>query len=114
MEKHVLSLLKEEENIVNIHATFQDDKCLYMVMDYLPGGELWTICKQFGLINSSLINYYLASLLSVIKRVHAKGIVHRDIKPENVLLNDKHEICVIDFGTARDMDRPEIKGSGNG
>lgn len=84
-------------------------------MEYPEGGELWDQAKFYGIIGDSLFKYYACHILKAIHTIHEKyQIVHRDIKPENVLLTKDHKIKLIDFGTAKDLERPELKGSGNG
>ena len=46
--------------------------------------------------------------------MHKNGFFHRDLKPENILLDENNWIKLIDFGTAKDLSRPDIKGAGNG
>ena len=84
-------------------------------MECPAGGELWDSSRHFGVIGESVYRYYASHLLKAVSILHSQyDIVHRDLKPENVLLSDKHEIKLIDFGTAKDLSRPDIKGAGNG
>ena len=55
-----------------------------------------------------------AQILQGTKEMHDRGIVHRDIKPENICLDERQLIKFVDFGTAKDINRPDLKGSGNG
>ena len=70
MEKHVLTRLKEVEEVVRIYSTFQDNMNLYMVSEYVENGELWAQCKQFGVQNTNLIKYYLASICKAVANIH--------------------------------------------
>lgn len=115
MEKHCLMRLKDNPFVPNLYDTFTDDLSLYIVTDLVDGGELWERVKGFGVFQLSLVKYFMASILKAVASCHAIGIVHRDLKPENILLTKAtSEIRLIDFGTARDMQHPEIKGAGNG
>jgi len=53
-------------------------------------------------------------LLNALEYLRSKQIVHRDLKPENILLTKDKKLVIVDFGTARDLENPHIKGSGNG
>ncbi len=78
-------------------------------------GELWDQSKFYGIVGDSLFKYYACHILKAVFTIHEDyEIVHRDLKPENILLNEKYEIKLIDFGTAKDLSRPDIKGAGNG
>jgi len=113
MEKHCLKKLEGNEYVIKLQDTFQDELNLYMVMELVPCGELWDLVKNFGLKSVSLIKYFTAHIIKAIESLHSKGVVHRDLKPENIMLTREKKIKFVDFGTARDMLQPEIKGSGN-
>ncbi|CAD8184296.1 unnamed protein product [Paramecium octaurelia] len=114
MEKHCLGKLADCPYVIKLYSTFQDAENLYMQMEYVEGGELWQIVKNFGAQAFPLCLYYITELIKAINSIHKLGIVHRDIKSENVLLTQDNQIKLIDFGTARDMNDPTIEGSGNG
>ena len=70
MEKHALGVFKDLDEVVDIYSTFQDYKNLYMVMEYVGNGELWKECKQFGIQNTKMIEYYLGSIVYSLNRIH--------------------------------------------
>ncbi len=62
-----------------------------------------------------MYRYWVGSVVQAVSELHNKyNIVHRDLKPENILIDKNNNIKLIDFGTAKDLDRPDIKGAGNG
>ncbi|CAK66678.1 unnamed protein product (macronuclear) [Paramecium tetraurelia] len=114
MEKHCLGKLTDNPYCIRLYSTFQDDENLYMLMQYVDGGELWQQIHNFGARAFPLCLYYISEIIKAINSIHNIGIVHRDIKSENILLTQDKKIKFIDFGTARDMNDPTIEGSGNG
>ena len=113
MEKHCLKKLMGNPYAIEIYSTFQDDLNLFVQFEFAKGGELWELVKIFGLESQSLVTFFFAQILLAVESIHAVGIVHRDLKLENILLDENKNVKLVDFGTAKDMFNPEIKGSGN-
>ena len=84
--------------IIKLHFTFQDEDSLYLVMDYMNGGDLSTVIHNEKFLNEDTVKFYLAEVYLAIKYLHSKNIIHRDIKSENILLDSNGHIKLIDFG----------------
>ena len=89
--------------IVSLKFAFQTEQRLFLVTDFLQGGELFYHLKKRGLILEHEARIYMAELILAIDFLHSMGIVHRDLKPENVLLRADGHICVTDFGLAKEL-----------
>lgn len=87
--------------IVNLWGTFQDSANLYMVMDFVPGGELFTLLRRSGRFPDPVAKFYAAEVAVALSHLHGLDIVYRDLKPENILLNYDGHIKVADFGFAK-------------
>lgn len=88
-------------NLINL----QDKENLYLVMEYLPGGDLLSLMLRNGAFNEDLIRFYLAELLLALNTLHNLGFVHRDIKPENILLDRFGHLKLADFGNAAHLNK---------
>ena len=97
-ERNILNIIYNV-HIVNLYLTFQDDNYLYMIMDYLEGGDLrkHMIEKKF---NIKEIKFIAACIIIALEYIHKKGIIHRDIKPENLIFDNKGYLRISDFGIA--------------
>ena len=84
--------------IVTMHGAFQTHGKLYLVMDYVAGGQLLTHIQDRGPFSETDARFYLAEAAAAIGALHCRGIVHRDLKPENIMLDREGHICVTDFG----------------
>lgn len=89
--------------IVNMHCSFQTKEKLFIIMDFLAGGELFLRLGREGIFLEKTAAFYLGEIILALDHLHARGILHRDLKPENILLSSDGHICVTDFGLARDL-----------
>ncbi|RNF17464.1 putative protein kinase [Trypanosoma cruzi] len=97
-EVETMSLLIHP-NIVRLEETFQDEENLWIVMEYMPGGELRSAVLRDGIFSEAQARRITTQLLLALEFIHQKGIVHRDMKPENCLLSEGDLVCKIsDFG----------------
>ncbi|KAI9315523.1 kinase-like domain-containing protein [Dichotomocladium elegans] len=99
-EKHILEHVANPF-LINLWGTFQDDTNLFMVMDYVPGGELFNVLRKSKRFPDHVAKFYAAEVLLALEYLHNKNIVYRDLKPENLLLDSKGHIRITDFGFAK-------------
>ncbi|KAJ8687284.1 hypothetical protein QAD02_023078 [Eretmocerus hayati] len=91
------------EWIVQLHFAFQDHKYLYMVMDYMPGGDLVNLMSNYD-VPEKWAKFYCAEVVLALDAIHNLGFVHRDVKPDNMLLDRHGHLKLADFGTCMRMD----------
>ena len=96
-ERDVLALA-DNPWVVKLHYSFQDDKMLYLVMEYLPGGDLMTILMKYDILTEEQTRFYIAETALAIASVHSLNYVHRDLKPDNILLDRDGHVKLSDFG----------------
>jgi len=87
--------------IINLWGTFQDVSNLYMVMDFVPGGELFTLLRRSNRFPDPVAKFYAAEVALALHHLHSLDIIYRDLKPENILLNFDGHIKIADFGFAK-------------
>uniref|UniRef100_T1ILI2 non-specific serine/threonine protein kinase n=1 Tax=Strigamia maritima TaxID=126957 RepID=T1ILI2_STRMM len=93
-------ILAEADNewVVKLYYSFQDQDNLYFVMDYIPGGDLMSLLIKLGIFEEPLARFYIAELVCAVESVHKMGFIHRDIKPDNILIDRDGHIKLTDFG----------------
>ncbi|KAJ8274707.1 hypothetical protein COCON_G00093320 [Conger conger] len=89
--------------IVQLCCAFQDDLHLYMVMEYMPGGDLVTLISTYDILET-WAQFYTAEVVLALDTIHTLGFIHRDIKPDNMLLDQRGHLKLADFGTCMKMD----------
>ncbi|KAI0262222.1 kinase-like protein [Gloeopeniophorella convolvens] len=94
-------LVVQHPFIVNLWGTFQDAANLYMVMDFVPGGELFTLLRRSNRFPDPVAKFYAAEVALALHHLHNLDIVYRDLKPENILLGLDGHIKIADFGFAK-------------
>ncbi|CAH8512487.1 unnamed protein product [Schistosoma rodhaini] len=84
--------------VVKMFYSFQDSVNLYLVMEFLPGGDMMTLLMKRDTLTESQTQFYIAETVLAIDSIHKMGFIHRDIKPDNLLLDAKGHIKLSDFG----------------
>jgi serine/threonine protein kinase len=85
-EKRILQRV-QHPFVVQLHYAFQTEDKLYMVLDFINGGELFFHLKREGRFPENRVKFYAAQITSALGHLHSVGIVYRDLKPENILLD---------------------------
>ena len=87
--------------IVDLKYSFQDEKYLYLVMDFLPGGDLMTLLMRKDVLSEEESRFYIAETILAIETVHKVNYIHRDLKPDNILLDKHGHVKLTDFGLCK-------------
>jgi serine/threonine kinase 38 len=90
--------------IVDLKASFQEGDYLYLVMDYLPGGDLMSLLIKKDILTEKEAKFYIAEIISAVESIHNLHCIHRDIKPDNILIDKNGHIKLSDFGLAKVSD----------
>jgi protein kinase X len=101
-EKRILEKLSHPF-IVSILGTFQNEKHIYMVLEYVPGGELFSILRRRGKLTNAEAQFYAGQVVLALEYLHSNNVVYRDLKPENILLTLDGYIKIADFGFAKEV-----------
>jgi len=102
-EKNVMQKASHEF-IVSLKYSFQNERNLYLVMDFMPGGELFMHLKRMKKFEEDIARFYASEVVLAIEYLHETlDIVYRDLKPENVLLDAEGHIKLTDFGLSKTM-----------
>lgn len=105
-EKNILMKI-QHPFIVNLNYAFQTKDKLYMILDYINGGELFFHLKKEGRFAENRVKMYAAEIASALDHLHNLDIVYRDLKPENILLDSEGHICITDFGLSKQIETSE-------
>jgi len=109
--------------VVKMFYSFQDAVNLYLIMEFLPGGDMMTLLMKKDTLSEEVSQFYVAETALAIEYIHKLGFIHRDIKPDNLLLDASGHIKLSDFGLCtglqkshrtefyRDLSHSQIKPS---
>ena len=106
---HLLSeiaILNEIDHpfLIKLHGISQDDRYFHIMLEYVPGGELFTYLRTSQQLNVSEARFFAAQVLLMFEYLHSKNIIYRDLKPENLLLDLNGYLKLTDFGFAKCVD----------
>ncbi|KAM3683305.1 hypothetical protein ACJW31_12G137300 [Castanea mollissima] len=105
------NLLAEVDSncIVKLYCSFQDDEFLYLIMEYLPGGDMMTLLMRKDTLTEDEARFYVAETVLAIESIHKHNYIHRDIKPDNLLLDKHGHLRLSDFGLCKPLDYSTLK-----
>ncbi|KAI4302588.1 hypothetical protein MLD38_038314 [Melastoma candidum] len=100
------NLLAEVDSncIVKLYCSFQDDDYLYLIMEYLPGGDMMTLLMRKDILTEDEARFYVAEIVLAVESIHKHNYIHRDIKPDNLLLDRHGHLRLSDFGLCKPLD----------
>ncbi|KAL9225182.1 hypothetical protein vseg_001132 [Gypsophila vaccaria] len=105
------NLLAEVDSncIVKLYCSFQDEEYLYLIMEYLPGGDMMTLLMRKDTLTEDEARFYVAETVLAIESIHKHNYIHRDIKPDNLLLDKYGHMRLSDFGLCKPLDCRSIQ-----
>lgn len=112
-EKRILSSLNYQNPhpfIVQLQSKYcyKDNTFLYMGLEYVQGGEMFSYINTHGVMSESKARFYAGQVLLVFRYLHEIGIIYRDLKPENLMIDSRGYVKVTDFGYAKRLKRGEL------
>ncbi|ORX45841.1 AGC/NDR/NDR protein kinase [Hesseltinella vesiculosa] len=84
--------------VVQLYFSFQDAQYLYLIMEFLPGGDLMTMLIKYDTFSEPVTRFYIAEIVLALEAIHKLGYIHRDIKPDNILIDREGHVKLSDFG----------------
>jgi len=103
-EFNILSVLNHPFIVQLVGLNFDDPKYLYFIIEYVQGGELFTLLRTRGSFPLEQAKFYTAHIITIFEYLHGKNIIYRDLKPENILINKNGYLKLTDFGFAKYLD----------
>lgn len=100
-ERAIMMWQGESDFVAKLYWTFSSKDFLYLVMEYLNGGDCASLVKVLGGLSEDWAKKYLAEVILGVEHLHSRGIVHRDLKPDNLLIDQKGHLKLTDFGLSR-------------
>lgn len=103
-EKQILEMVNHP-NIVKLYYAFQDNNKLYLILEYISGGELFHHLAQERFMTEKSASFYIAQMILALRYLHGSlKVIYRDLKPENCLLNSNGHLVLTDFGLLKEVD----------
>ena len=103
-EFNILVSLKHPFIVQLLGYNFDDPKYVYFILEYIQGGELFTLLRTKRTFPIPQARFYIAHIITIFEYLHSKNIVYRDLKPENILINKNGYLKLTDFGFAKQLE----------
>lgn len=100
-ERAIMMAQSDSPYVARLYSTFKGRDHLFLVMEYLPGGDCSTIIKLLGGLPDEWAKQYIAEVVVSVEDLHKRGIVHHDLKPDNLLIDSAGHLKLTDFGLSR-------------
>lgn len=100
-ERAIMMVQSDKPYVAKLFASFQNKDNLFLVMEYLPGGDLATLIKMMGCLPIEWTKQYISEVIVGVDDMHQIGIIHHDLKPDNLLIDSDGHIKLTDFGLSR-------------
>ena len=100
-ERAVMMRQSDSPYVAQLYSSFQSRDYLYLVMEYLNGGDCANLLKTLGVIGVDWTPRYIAEIIVGVDDLHNRGIIHRDLKPDNILIDKNGHLKLTDFGLSR-------------
>jgi serine/threonine protein kinase len=101
-ERDFLVASEHAEWVVTLMCSFQDAANLYLVMEYMPGGDFLGLLIRENILLENVARFYIAEMILAVEEAHRLNFIHRDIKPDNFLISATGHLKISDFGLAFD------------
>lgn len=99
-ERDILAASSATPWVVQLYYSFQDTAYLYLIMEFLPGGDMMTMLIKYDTFSEDVTRFYMAETIAAVDAIQRMGFVHRDLKPDNLLIDRTGHIKLSDFGLA--------------
>ena len=97
VERNILATI-ENPYVVKLFHAFHNKSRLYLIMEYLPGGDCAALLENIGCFDEQMAKLYIAETIMALDYLHSRNIIHRDVKPDNFLISADGHIKLTDFG----------------
>lgn len=88
--------------LVNARYAFQDSQCLYLVLEYLNGGDLRYYITKKNKFREDQAKFFIACIILGLDYLHSQRVIHRDLKPENLVFDERGYLKITDFGISKE------------